>query len=369
MWLSLDDPFELLGRALGPPWETLDASSSHQLNAVSWMDSGSDGAYRHTYTWCERPDGGGHVCVHHFSPCEPTQVDELLTELRRLARADCAAERRTHQDADLSASNVNGHHSDRNVFNRADVLATGLPDLLQRVAQRAAHLEAMELGRAPLAVHMSEAWYNVLSVPSGWNTLHTHPGCDFACAFFVERGCDASASAPTSTLGALEGKLVLLPGAPAELAAHHRRHVRPPLATAPAPAQEAVGCTTATSAAHTPDIDASSAKAHLQFLLIDPAPGSIVVWPHFLPHFVAPGDAVRGSFASERTDVDTEAIHVLRDRVRDGEAVDETFSPMGADAQGPLRVSIAANFEMVDEAQAGFDCRQEEDATPCRHAV
>ena len=65
--------------------------------------------------------------------------------------------------------------------------------------------------------------------------------------------------------------------------------------------------------------DAAAAAARsLRFLLVDPMPGSLLVFPSFLPHFVAPSDPTSA-----------------------GEGADApNIQPHG----GPLRVSIAANL-------------------------
>jgi hypothetical protein len=57
---------------------------------------------------------------------------------------------------------------------------------------------------------------------------------------------------------------------------------------------------------------AAAARRRLRFLLIDPSPGSLVVFPSFVPHFVAPcaNPASRGTSATGGGDPEHTALRV-----------------------------------------------------------
>ena len=302
-WLHLDDPFELLGRSLGPPWMPLhDATPSEQqpttatgwtLAPAKWQELEEGPYWVHSVLWCERPDDGGRVCLHRFEPI--SRDDTLLERLRKLALEDGATKAGDDEAAleDLSASNVNGHHSKRDVYARQEVVSTGLPDMLFDAVSRASRYEATTLQRETLPLASEpEAWFNVLPTSSegggGWNTLHTHPGCSYASAYFVDRGGDNEAAAADTLDATLSGKIVLLPTSPENLSDHHRVHVHFP----PSSAEEEVEVV-ACPAAEPPMSEEAAARKRLRFLMVDPRPGSLVIFPSFLPHFVAPGSGSR----------------------------------------------------------------------------
>ena len=91
--------------------------------------------------------------------------------------------------------------------------------------------------------------------------LHTHPGSTYSGVFYLADGFAAEE-------GKLAGRLALLPGAPPALPDYQRPHLRP------GPERCAD----------------SAAEAALQdrVLLIEPTPGTCVVFPSFVPHFVIP---------------------------------------------------------------------------------
>ena len=357
-WLTLEQPFELMGRSLAPPWEAMPREMPFELAPVAWAAppaADSDEAWEHMVTWCERPDDGGRVAIHRFTPrdnsasacdrpranaaaaaaaaCEASGDPLLLAALERLAVDDSKQVKPIDDDAlsALAASNVGGHHSTRDVFDRLEVQATGLPAATRVAVERAAKAEAAALGRAPFALAAAaECWFNMLP-PSGWNTLHTHPGARYACTYFVACGTTPTPAGDGGTASsrleaALGGRLVLLPLAPAQLATHHMEHVlHPPDASSRASVDvsdefadnaptRADAESTETPNASTPNVeDADAAARRMRFLLVDPVPGSLIVFPSFLAHFVAPV------------------------RVNGGEPPD-----------GPPRVSIAANFAEDD---------------------
>ena len=249
-WLRLDDPFELIAKSLGgeSDWKG-DLESEYAVTTAEEVESTA----RHSVIWCERP-GGGAVGVHLFRPCG-VNTARLCEELRRLA----LEERDSAATGAGAASSIGGFHGERDLWSRSAFAASGLPELLTSAAKRAAQAELLASGAAepPPMAELPEAWFNVN--PNGaWNSLHTHPGCSFACVFFVARGDGSCATA-------LDGRLALIPAAPEKLSAEDYRRVQ----------RAASNESTSTSPA-------------LEFLLIDPEPGLLAVFPNFVPHFVLP---------------------------------------------------------------------------------
>ena len=335
-FLLLDDPYELLAAAIGPPWPTSGLETEWREDVVCWLRAHGDEDWIHEHVWVPREDGG-EVCIHRFSP--RGDMAQLISGLEDHVMAELAPQLGPGRNGE-SASTVGGHHSERDVWSLPVFAQTRLPELISAAVGMAASLEADAVGReVPLSLCATpEAWWNALP-PGGWNTLHVHPGCAYACTLFVRgigsqssgaSGCDGddggdgrprdendgSGDAETrhgvecrSRSGAsmpLAGRLVLLPGAPDTLADHHGAHVRrkpgdgksdelpsapppapppaPPTCAATLPAEASSTLESAVSAEHKP----SPPPAALRYLAVDPLPGTLLVWPSFVPHFVAP---------------------------------------------------------------------------------
>jgi hypothetical protein len=111
---------------------------------------------------------------------------------------------------------------------------------------------------------------------SNWNGLHTHPGCEISgCYYIDDAGC-------TSDADAFGGRLMLLPDAPQALSEHHMSTLRrvggsTKLVQANAEA-ERLGA----------DTEEAKAVAVPVFLRFDPLPGTLLIFPSFVPHFVFP---------------------------------------------------------------------------------
>ena len=195
----------------------------------------------------------------------------------------------------------------------------------------------------------------------GWNTLHTHPGSTYSGTYFAADGGCCTAVAD-GTARRLSGRLAMLPAAPPTLSEHSLVHLStcpylssrtpasaaappswwegpstaltaPPVASlptatdtappAPAAAHEAAAVAheaaaaaheAAAAAAHEaaaaaheaaaaapphPAATTPSALATLPFLLHEPQPGTLHLFPSFVPHFVFPvGAAADGSLPS-----------------------------------------------------------------------
>ena len=414
------DPFDLLAKALIPPWTEPVASSCPcaSSTAVPFFESamvgddvGSSSTLDSTFTSasasashhvhrCLRPtptlelDADTtaattaattastassasppppppcRVHIHRFTlfPASPLKRAALANALTDLALSREARDR-AHQPEDAS-SNVGGYHSDRDLWSWPGVAALGLHDVLAAAVNRCAAYDAAARGDGeregerggeregergdagedkgegegrggggqppppPLAMIESEAWANV-SRGSNWNTLHTHPGATYSGVLYVSDGSsqatrsatgggatdsDASDGAPNETSdgapdsagyqdqgtqgigaitggatdieaastatgrapgraaapGLLGGRLVLLPGAPASVSEENQAAHIMPLSPDDVAAAAAAG-----------DMD-------MVFVQLDPVPGTVVIFPSFMPHFVTPKDQGEG---------------------------------------------------------------------------
>ena len=379
MWLEMDDPFELLANAIGPPWEE-ELESSCRLRAATWQPVTGSEEWEHEVLHCARApqESGLFPCfyVHRFS-LRDGAATSLNAALLALARRELADTSRSE-----SASNIGGHHSSRDLCEWPAVQAMGLPALLAsalrlaadattagRVAVAAAeHTDAdddgtvdslpmdaaarAEAGAAPDALrrtgearnhHKSavvgagaaaaaeasdaaeaegsdaaaslphEAWLNCLG-GGDWNVLHTHPGSSFSGCYYAADGTNGGGGAGGGGGGAggdgnvdgdgarlyptalLAGRLALLPTAPPRLSAEHTSmHIalRP---------QCPEGCASSSGELR------GGSEGGFEYLLLEPRPGTCLVWPSFVPHFVLPvpmpplddGDAADGTRSTER---------------------------------------------------------------------
>lgn len=280
-WLELEDPFELLASAIGPPFEP--PESCWRLRPVAWQECSTNGPWVHSCLWSARPDGSGSTCVHHFRSHNHDHTTTLCAAIAALVQDDVGRGR------DCTASNINGYHGQRDLWNQTAFAATELPTMMRRALIQAASVEASACGREPFALaDPPEAWWNAL-LSSGWNVLHTHPGCRYACTFFVQghRG-DAPEDGTASDWSRLGGRLVLLPSAPDGLAESHKQHLMDSHGSCSAPAADDGGASGVLSSGSTQQDAADAASAALSYLLVDPVPGDLIVWPAFMPHFVIP---------------------------------------------------------------------------------
>ena len=389
MWLEMEDPFELLANAIGPPWED-ELESTCRLRAATWQPATgsacqrlselSSPAWEHDVLHCARsPQEDGLFpcfCVHRFVLRDGIAAP-LNAALRKLARRELDG---TKSEA---ASNIGGHHSSRDLCEWPAVQAMGLPALLADALRLAAEATAAELvaaaaaeraddgggaaetadslqtdaaaraeagagatpdgprradgtrsggckaeeadeGDATAAWVPHEAWLNCLT-SGDWNVLHTHPGSSFSGCYYAADGAgggggaggdgdgdgrgsaggdgdgggggDGTQSYPTALLA---GRLALCPTGPPRLSAEQtsthvalRSHCPPGCAT---PSGELRG----------------GSEGGFEYLVLEPRPGTCLIWPSFVPHFVLPvsttpqvepwagGDAEDGSRNTER---------------------------------------------------------------------
>jgi len=156
------------------------------------------------------------------------------------------------------ASSVGGFHSPRDFLKWPEVSETLLPEVFKQAMKK-----VISATDPHGSTEITEAWLN--QSPSGaWNVLHTHPGSDWSGVFFCcdggSIGCDNYA-----------GQLVLLPTAPPQLSEGHQRHLQPLDGYRSNPKDEYV-----------------RRADELYFLCVDPVPGTLLVSPSFVPHFVLP---------------------------------------------------------------------------------
>ena len=253
----------------------------------------------------------GAVAIHRFTP-RTADTDQLsMHTLRHHALTELSAE---GSEGHSMCSNVGGFHGARDLWQRPAVQSTALPTLVGEAALRAASYEAGKIGRTPISTRVSEAWFNALS-PGGWNVLHTHPGATYSGVLFLSDGGAVCADGgdgqgAATTERALAGRLALIPCAPPSLSDDHRLHVRA------APADEAV---------------------ELRFLLLDPTPGTYIMFPSFVPHFVLPVAGTAGNVPASRA----EAV------VPDGLRLAASREPTGLEVAFwtlRARLSIALNY-------------------------
>lgn len=274
-WLDLRHQEALLHKASAPPWVDDGCFHGSSTKSVEWIpaeglscrSSGSDGSaaakaddhtpcwVKHEVAWCQRAEGD--VAIHRFKLAAGALKEDVLDSLKTIVREDMKASRKCDQ-----ASNVNGFHGNRDLWLRYEFHQTCLPQLIGEAVSRTSRLESVELGQTPVASCCDESWFNVTG-PDGWNQQHTHAGSKFACVFFI---ADGGCCTNTDQLG---GRLVFVPNKPDRLPDYHLEQVRRPL----------------NHAGKRRKLVSSPAP---QYLLLNPEPGTAVVFPGFLPHFVLP---------------------------------------------------------------------------------
>ena len=382
MWLEMEDPFELLANAIGPPWED-ELESSCRLRATTWQPVTGSDVWEHTVLHCARSREEGGLfpcfCVHRFVLHDGVAAT-LNAALLALARRELVG---TKSEA---ASNIGGHHSSRDLCEWPAVQAMGLPALLADALRLAAEATAAELvaaaaaeltddgksiqtpscvntvdalqtdatgragadkprgadetrssgceaedaaeGEAAAAWLPHEAWLNCLT-SGDWNVLHTHPGCSFSGCYYAADGADGGGGAGDDGDGdgggsaggngdgdgdgdadgdgarlypaaLLAGRLALCPTGPPRLSAEQTSTHVALRAHCPA------GCATPLGELR------GGSEGGFEYLLLEPRPGTCLVWPSFVPHFVLPvpktpqvqpragGDAEDGSCCTER---------------------------------------------------------------------
>eukprot|EP00316_Scyphosphaera_apsteinii_P020853 CAMPEP_0119317462 /NCGR_PEP_ID=MMETSP1333-20130426/43205_1 /TAXON_ID=418940 /ORGANISM="Scyphosphaera apsteinii, Strain RCC1455" /LENGTH=351 /DNA_ID=CAMNT_0007323399 /DNA_START=188 /DNA_END=1243 /DNA_ORIENTATION=- len=267
---------DVITNAATAQWDgELSSSNVHCSDEVCW-DPSSQGD--HQLLWCPRP--GGSVAVHRFT----LHISEYdLADLRELARREMSIS----TGETCSGSNVGGYHGDRDLWWR---LQTDLQTKISTAVRQAAEVEARELGRAPIPTSPDEAWFNMLDA-GNWNMLHTHPGSTYSGVVYISAPASCAAAGPDAATRnvsrhcedahARAGRLALVPSAYPSFSGDYTFDGFKLLAAPPARCDESLAHVRA-------DATVAPSLAASQIVLLDQTPGTCVVFPSFVPHFVFP---------------------------------------------------------------------------------
>ena len=349
-WLQPDEPEQLLNQAATPPWSCgCIGSGTYTTQPVSWkrvspaeeaaVEESNSPQWDHDVVWCRRPEGA--VAIHRFTS-RRNDLDSVLDDMVGLARQEM--ESSDHQQAP-TASNIGGFHGGRDLWERPAVQASAMPELIGSAVTLASQYEGQQLRRQPITTTADECWFNVLK-PGGWNQLHTHAGSSYSGVLYISDGKNKSnRESGGEERDPLQGRLVLVPNEPEALppmfkpwGTYHMVHVQP--STCPSSGSRTSESGTPTrrdskrrrrlaSPMSASVAGALSSKGTMlssapEFLLIDPTPGTCIIFPSFLPHFVIPTTSSATQLNPVRSDL----------------------SPVGAQPQhqSPMRLSAAFNF-------------------------
>jgi hypothetical protein len=216
-----------------------------------------------------------HDCWESHSVASlPRRCDSLAVQfsVHRLAVSKATAARLNEalaavveeKQAGIQSSNIGGFHSARTLFDRPDMRAAKLSEVCTAAMAKVEAYEANlsdcllpELSR-PVAITCTEGWLNVSS-KQDWNHMHNHAGFTYSGVYFVD---DGGALDGTDRFG---GRLFLLPEAPNEISTEDQMHMHR-------------------------RIDQDLEEHGIRYLMIDPTPGTIIIFPSYVPHFVLPCD-------------------------------------------------------------------------------
>ena len=297
----LDDLQSLVIAASKVPWSGAELLSGSTA-LVSWESVSTGDDWQHELVWV--PCAAGAVAIHRFTP-QPGGASSA-DELARLS--ELAAEEMAAGGGGESASNVGGYHGARDLWSRPELHEGALPWLVGSAVQQAAAAEAAALQQGLTPTSVDECWFNVLR-PGGWNCLHTHAGSTYSAAFFVADGACCDADDP------LAGRLAFLPGGPTQAgtADLHARSApslsfstatlyphctRFPLLADTLSAPCRGQATAADQGSHSLAGCCLDPTLKHACLLLDPTPGTCVVFPSFVPHLVLPTPAVEAAAAA-----------------------------------------------------------------------
>lgn len=315
-WVSLDQPRALLMQAAAPPWERdalIDANFSTE--PVAWERNAAGGYWEHAIVWCPVPTGAT-VAIHRFTARQPAEatLESVKTLIHNLARDEMAAAALKDDDECDAASNVGGYHGERDLCERLAVRSSPLPSLLGDAVQRASRFEASALRRMPIPTRADEAWVNVLQ-PGSWNMLHTHEGSTYSGVLYVaDGGCCSDETGETDEIGqrsvmSSRGELMRHFGGRLAFATNAPHELLSDILGYPYPSADIDSFQAHYDYKQKPGVaGAPRSRDHLEppvrFLVLDPTPGTCVVFPSFLPHFVLPIaiDATRATPTVESSD-------------------------------------------------------------------
>lgn len=290
-WLDAHDAQMLLKRSLAPPWPAgIISVATEQATWKRWTTTAQH--WEHDLLWL--PWLAGKVCIHRFVP-RSTALSE--GELQHLA--DYAARSAATDDANSVSVVGGGYQSgDRELLeSSAELRRSAVPQLISQAVHLAAKAEAAQLARDSLPTELCEAWLNVLGPDGSFNILHTHAGCTYSGVFFVAdggTGVDGGSGKKVAggrgesddpegscTAHPLSGRLAFFAGTDELLSANHV--VMPSLAS-----QYPHVLTAQSSGGPTACMEPCAPNGQHCCLLLRPVPGTCVIFPSFIPHFVIP---------------------------------------------------------------------------------
>ena len=340
-WMVLggEDYCCLAMRGMGDEWEPWDSPPPHLMQEAAFEMLPSRGVLEHEVLRARRGQDA-YINVHRFrlpAPAGSTDLNQFLASLALRKERECAG---------CNRSNVGGWHSRDDLWRWpemdgehgrrvADVLQSALLQVKEYETQGSlcqCHV-ACEMGgsaaesrlRATQQMHTQEAWLNV-SRAGNWNHFHTHPGSTLSGCYYVSNAASASsAAAPCQAqCGSelLQGRLILLTSAPESVSEHSENLVHRIW-------DEADRKLEAQPVAETSE---GSSK---NVLVVDPVPGSLIVFPSFVPHLVLPlGIESAGCTSCRSIDapgLDSEA-DALAGRVRISLAFNHFDAPLASGA-------------------------------------
>jgi len=312
-WLTLsgEDYCCMAMRGMDDAWEPWDRPPPHESAEAVFYEAApghpaASGGWEHRVLRARRGAGGrSFIDVHRFTlPATPgAEVNAFLLDL---------AQKKESEASGCSRSNVGGFHSRDDLWRWPEMagetgrrVAALLRSAMREVERHeedvhrrhaadrggfeAASPKAGADAANPAAdeEHMAaqEAWLNI-SRAGNWNHFHTHPGSTFSGCYYVSDAGVSSASCCPARCGAesLQGRLILLTQAPESVSEHSENLVHDFL-------------------------EEPMARADDKYMLaVDPVPGSLIIFPSFVPHLVLPNGlesagctVCRSSTAAETT--------------------------------------------------------------------
>jgi hypothetical protein len=340
-WMVLggEDYCCLAMRGMGDEWEPWDSPPPHLMQEAAFEMLPSRGVLEHEVLRARRGQDA-YINLHRFRlPAQAGSADlnQFLTSL---------ALRKERESAGCNRSNVGGWHSSDDLWRWpemdgehgrrvADVLQSALLQVEEYETQVACEMGGSATESAERAVyeqqmHTQEAWLNV-SRAGNWNHFHTHPGSTLSGCYYVSNVASASSAAAScqetlcqAQCGAelLQGRLILLTSAPESVSEHSENLVH-------RIRDEADRKLEAQPVAET------SEGLSKRVLVVDPVPGSLIVFPSFVPHLVLPlGIESAGCTICRSIDAPclTSAPDALARRVRISLAFNHVHAPLASGA-------------------------------------
>eukprot|EP00928_Gymnodinium_smaydae_P012327 TRINITY_DN14477_c0_g1_i1.p1 TRINITY_DN14477_c0_g1~~TRINITY_DN14477_c0_g1_i1.p1 ORF type:complete len:334 (+),score=50.93 TRINITY_DN14477_c0_g1_i1:199-1200(+) len=288
--LSAEEYCGLAMRAIGDAWEPWEHPPPHLLEEAVFSKRGSEppcGGWEHHVLRAKR-DGHTYIHVHRFSlpaEAERGKINDFLSGLALQKESEVEG---------CSRSNVGGFHSADDLWRWSEMeceIGCRVFSLMQSAMlqveqyEKSTHETHAANGVSSAAIvdvssaaveeplRTQEAWLNVSRV-GNWNHFHTHPGSTFSGCYYASDAALPASNTCECKCGAeaLQGRLVLLTQAPDSVSEHSQNLVHASLE----PEEESFGKLVGRE-----DLPKC-------VLIVDPTPGSLIIFPSFVPHFVLP---------------------------------------------------------------------------------